>query len=136
MKHLLTAALIATALAAPVRGDDLSVSLNCVAVGVDSGDSPIEINTNPNTWDALIKEYAWSSGHDATLVFSNENYVAWLISWHMDVPDVPKAHYATLYMLDRQTMYLQQAGVSNSFTNSPNTSFRSSNRWYHCSQSM
>ena len=136
MKQVLTAALIATALASPAIGDNLPLTLNCVAVGVDAGDDPIEIDTNPNTWEARIREYGWLSGEDATLLHSNENYVIWLISWHVDVPDVPKAHYATLFMLNRQTMYLQQAGVSNSFTNSPNTSFRTSDRWYHCSQSL
>lgn len=133
MKHLLTAALIATTLASPVRGDELPVNLNCVAVGADAGDDPIEINTNPNTWGALIKEYAWSSGHDAALVFSNENYVTWLIDWYVQATG---AHYATLFMLDRNTMYLQRAGVDYSVFGSANISHRPKSRFYHCSQSM
>ncbi len=134
MKHLLTAALIATALASPVRGDDHRIRLDCAPIDNGIGRELIRFSIDPESWEAHVAVYV---ARELNLIGLNERYIVWTDHLSSTNPDGDLTMYATTYLLDRETMHLQVSSVSgsaiNAFIERP---WNPSSRFYHCGQPL
>lgn len=134
MKHLLTATMIATALASPVRADDHRIRLDCAPIDNGIGRELIRFSIDQESWEAHVAVYVASA---LTLVASNERYTVWVDPLSSTNMDGEIDMSVDMYLLDRETMHLQQSTVSgfaiNTFIERP---WNPSSRFYHCGQPL
>ena len=97
MKHLLTAALIATTLASPVRGDE--VFLSCF--DTHDLDRSFSLTINTSTWSAIYKDEIGEL-HAETLFVDpfGERRVTWLV----DKSEQEELFFPWIIILERTTL--------------------------------
>lgn len=114
MKHLLTAALVAIALASPVRGEEVYIS--CFPNN-ENTDPPFGLKIDTSTWSAV---FTISSGREipAETLFINQygnQPVTWVVNWGengIDSPDIVILQRSTLRAV---TSYIGESALFANF---------------------
>ena len=122
MKHLLTAALIATALASPVMGE--VTHLSCANL-IDS--SAIDQNL-------YIDTDSWSAHHNQRpldLLSVGDTHISW--TYEGDLPEEFGGHFVAIYLLNRDTLILTLDSVSlGDYKNFRELDYIPSNDYFQC----
>lgn len=111
MKHLLTAALIAIALASPVRGEETHLS----CVNTVENILPFSLTINTSTWSATYKDELREVRAEILFVDPYGGPVTWLVN----TARTENAYYPYVIVLQRSTLRAATMPVNSGFMLSP-----------------